>query len=302
MPFRPLHWWAVCSLAAGACRVLVSGFARRLRGLLERGALSFLLVSRFCAAVVDFRFVSVRVAFGGLAFSGLCCVWSFLFVVPVGLCSCVAFAASAAFCVGLCCGVGSVTCVCLSVSCLLSSPFLHFSFASLCQTDAAQPEHPLTNEVGIIRKVRWIQKVSSAQQAAQKAVCRCLQRLCACAGAACMRSAVMYAKSSGLSAACEGHTWQCGFCILRLAGRGYRHACSVEEILADRIGSSTGLSAESRKQPQRCVGAGAHDWGTRPCRIAGRRGFEWAPKGTRVLAVFMRCLTRLAVHLVGLHH
>jgi hypothetical protein len=51
------------------------------------------------------------------------------------LCSCVAFAASAVFCVGLCCWVGSVPCVCLSVSCFLSSTFLRFPFASLCNTD-----------------------------------------------------------------------------------------------------------------------------------------------------------------------
>jgi hypothetical protein len=88
------------------------------------GALSFVLVSRFCAAVVDFRLVSVWVAFGGLAFSALCRVRLFLFSVPVGLCSCVAFAASAVFCFSLRCWVGSVSCVCLSVSCFLSSPFL----------------------------------------------------------------------------------------------------------------------------------------------------------------------------------
>jgi hypothetical protein len=68
LPFCPLHWWAVCPLAAGTWRVLASGFAQRLRGLPGHSALSFVLVSRFCAAVVDLRLVSVRVAFGGLLF------------------------------------------------------------------------------------------------------------------------------------------------------------------------------------------------------------------------------------------
>jgi hypothetical protein len=44
----------------------------KLQPYLKGGALSFVLVSRFCAAVVDFRLVFVRVAFGGLAFPGLC--------------------------------------------------------------------------------------------------------------------------------------------------------------------------------------------------------------------------------------
>jgi hypothetical protein len=57
-----------------------------------------------------------------------------LFSVQAGLCSCVASAAFAAFCVGLFCWVGSVPCMCLLVSCFLSPPFLRFPFASLCNT------------------------------------------------------------------------------------------------------------------------------------------------------------------------
>jgi hypothetical protein len=45
---------------------------------------------------------------GGLVRSGFCCVWLLLSSVSVGLCSRAASYASAVFCVGLCCWVGSL--------------------------------------------------------------------------------------------------------------------------------------------------------------------------------------------------
>jgi hypothetical protein len=71
---------------------------------------------------------------GGLFRPCLLCI--VLYVVVAFFCSgwFVPFAAFAVFCVGLCCWVGYVPCVCLSVSCFLSSHFLRFPFASLCNT------------------------------------------------------------------------------------------------------------------------------------------------------------------------
>jgi hypothetical protein len=111
--------------------VFVTAHDRRLRGLPGRGARSFVLASRFYAAVVDFRLVFVRVAFGSLAASGLCRVWLFLFSVSVGLSSCVAVAASA---------------VLLGRLCSLRVPLgflLPFPFASLCNTMT----HPVRSKV-----------------------------------------------------------------------------------------------------------------------------------------------------------
>jgi hypothetical protein len=51
--------------------------------------------------------VSLLEALEGLACSVFCRVWLLLLSFPVGLCSCAASAASAVFCVGLCCWVGS---------------------------------------------------------------------------------------------------------------------------------------------------------------------------------------------------
>jgi hypothetical protein len=61
-------------------------------------------------------------------------VLNLLSYVSVGLCSHPASSASAVFCVSLCCWVGSLTFVCLSVSCLLSCHFVPFPSgrASLC--------------------------------------------------------------------------------------------------------------------------------------------------------------------------
>jgi hypothetical protein len=55
-----------------------------------------LLVPRSCATGSGFRLVSLQVAFGGLASSGLCSVW-LLFSVPIGLCSCAASSTSDVF-------------------------------------------------------------------------------------------------------------------------------------------------------------------------------------------------------------
>jgi hypothetical protein len=88
---RHLHWWGMCSLAAGAQRRPAIEFARCLRGMPGRGALAVaLLISRSCDAGEHFRSASVQVAFRRLACSRVCRVWLSIFSVPVGVCSCAA--------------------------------------------------------------------------------------------------------------------------------------------------------------------------------------------------------------------